>query len=179
MSKCNYIVFEGIDGAGKSSLIELLVQELQDRGYKVLSIREPSHYIKEDNKILATIKFANDRYTQLHSISFNEYDYIISDRSFYSNLAYQGVTDDLRKWIWDVNKYVPQPSLVFLVDISGNVSCKRECGFISPELSEYLDECRKRYYNLCIPGMVVLDGLKPLVVSLDEVLRVLGVIEEE
>lgn len=36
-----FIVFEGLDGAGKSTLMKRLYQELQEKGYRVVSTREP------------------------------------------------------------------------------------------------------------------------------------------
>lgn len=102
---------------------------------------------------------------------------MISDRSFYSNLVYQGSTSELRNWIKNVNKYVPQPDIIFLVDVPADVACRREVGYIIQKTVDFLEGCRKRYYNIC-PGKIVLDGTKPLATSIDYILHVLGISEE-
>lgn len=40
--KGHYIVFEGIDGSGKTSICSKISDSLIQRGYKVLQISEPS-----------------------------------------------------------------------------------------------------------------------------------------
>ena len=41
MKKGLFITFEGIDGCGKTTQIELLKEELEKKGYTVLLTREP------------------------------------------------------------------------------------------------------------------------------------------
>ena len=41
MSSNRFISFEGIDGSGKTTQIEMLKEKLSSKGYKVIVLREP------------------------------------------------------------------------------------------------------------------------------------------
>ncbi|PAV08093.1 dTMP kinase [Methanosphaera cuniculi] len=155
-----YIVFEGIDGAGKSSLIELLHDKLINDGYNVLCIREPSHEIltNPNDDVISTLEFALDRMKQFKRIDFEAYDYVISDRSFYSNIAYQGTSESKIEWIVGVNSFARRPDRFIFVDIAGDTSCKRELGFVDPDMALFLDCCRERYLYLLPDNHLLLDG---------------------
>jgi dTMP kinase len=77
-----FIVFEGIDGSGKSTHIKLLAEELRARGLHVLETSEPSRdkigtFIRDyaerngDRFTLETetLLFAADRYEQVPQAS--------------------------------------------------------------------------------------------------------------
>ena len=55
--KGHYIVVEGIDGSGKTSICSKISTSLIQRGYKILQISEPSHseigfaFKKSDEKL--------------------------------------------------------------------------------------------------------------------------------
>ena len=133
-----YIVFEGIDGAGKSTQIKLLKEWLESNGYEVETLVEPtdSEVGKLIRKILqrsdATtdrvqktlgLLFAADRMLIMDRLS-DEKKVILSDRSFISSLAYQEPAD----WIAEINKYAKTPDLVLLLDLDVKKSVSRTSG---------------------------------------------------
>lgn len=153
-----YIVFEGIDGAGKSTQIELLKKWLEDNGFTVETVVEPtdSEVGKLIRKILqrsdATsdriqktlgLLFAADRMLIMDKLS-DEKKIILSDRSYISSLAYQTSTN----WINDINKYAKTPDLLLLLDLEVSKSVNRCLGQDEFENEEFLTNVRTNYLNL-------------------------------
>jgi dTMP kinase len=94
------IVIEGIDGTGKSSLAESLARRLRRGGWRVGRWREPSRgalgqaarRASAKDPAQAAFLFTLDRGSQradLRRLRARS-DVVLSDRSFYSTLAYQG-----------------------------------------------------------------------------------------
>ena len=122
-----YIVFEGIDGAGKSTQIQLLKEFLENNGLEVETMVEPtdSEVGKLIRRILQRPDATTDRVQKTLGLLFaadrmlimdkleDEKKIIISDRSFISSLAYQEPTG----WIEILNNYAKKPDLLFLLDL--------------------------------------------------------------
>ena len=108
MNNAKFIVFEGIDGAGKTTQIELLRSDLEKRGISCKMTAEPTS-LPSGKEIRAALSgkiertplemaqmFAHDRV--LHNIDaeigiggmLESGSSVISDRYYYSSLAYQG-----------------------------------------------------------------------------------------
>ena len=103
-----YILFEGTEGAGKGTQIEKLVAYLENKGYSVLSTKEPGTphlpLTLEQRKIMLDDKYSSQmslkgRELQSQSIrsnhlvklikpSLDKYDFIIQDRGLLSGLSY-------------------------------------------------------------------------------------------
>lgn len=108
-----YIVFEGIDGAGKSTQINLLKDWLEQNGFDVETVVEPtdSEVGKLIRKILQRPDATTDRIQKTLGLLFaadrmlimdklnDDSKVILSDRSFISSLAYQEPAD----WIKQIN----------------------------------------------------------------------------
>jgi len=156
-----YIVFEGIDGAGKSTQIQLLKEWLEKLGYDVETIVEPTdgEVGKLIRKILLKktassdtvqkelgLLFAADRLELLNKISQFEYSntILISDRSFYSSLAYQ----EPQSWIAEINKFAKVPDLVLLIDLDVNLSVSRTDKQDTFENEEFLTITREKYLKI-------------------------------
>jgi len=156
-----YIVLEGIDGAGKSTQIGILKQWLEDFGIEVTTIAEPSDsdlgfLIRKmlqnsdtTEKIVQKtlgLLFAADRLMLMKKTSAGEYcnKVVISDRSFYSSLAYQKP----KKWIKEINQFVKQPDLVLLLDLDINLAIKRCSGEYEFEKESFLSNVRNTYLEL-------------------------------
>ena len=171
-NNAKFIVFEGIDGAGKSTQIQLLSQKLAERGIKTHVSAEPTKYssglkIREvlSGKVKVTddelaVMFAQDRANH----NTNAQDGIesllangicpISDRYYYSSLAYQGVQLDLPR-VMELNLDNPdirRPDLCIFLDLEPEQSLKRiEARHESTEIFEtyeYLDKTRKTFFNV-------------------------------
>jgi dTMP kinase len=153
-----YIVFEGIDGAGKSTQIQLLKEWLEANGLEVETIVEPtdSEVGKLIRKILqrhdATtdriqktlgLLFAADRMLIMDKLS-DEKKVILSDRSFISSLAYQ----EPAEWIQELNKYAKKPDLVLLMDLDVRTSVARTSGEDEFENEEFLTNVKDNYLKI-------------------------------
>ena len=153
-----YIVFEGIDGAGKSSQIQLLKEWLEENGLEVELLIEPTdskvgklirelltydNATTEDMQKTLGLLFAADRMLIMDKLN-DENKIIISDRSFISSLAYQEPKD----WINEINKYAKKPDLVLLLDLDVATSVKRCDGEDSFENEEFLNKVRENYLDV-------------------------------
>ena len=171
-NNAKFIVFEGIDGAGKSTQIRLLTEALAARGIKTHNSAEPTSYptgkairevlsgrVKVTDDELA-VMFANDRANH----NTNEENGIksllesgitaISDRYYYSSLAYQGVQIGLPR-VMQLNLENPdirRPDLCIFLDLEPEESLKRiEARHMSAEIFEtyeYLDKTRKTFVGV-------------------------------
>lgn len=153
-----YIVFEGIDGAGKSTQIQMLKEWLEANGFRVETMVEPtdSEVGKLIRKILqrpdATTEriqktlgllFAADRMMIMDKLE-DESKIIISDRSFISSLAYQ----EPAEWIEELNRYAKKPDLLILLDLDVKKSVARTSGEDTFENEEFLTGVKENYLKL-------------------------------
>ena len=153
-----YIVFEGIDGAGKSTQIQLLKEWLEANGFRVETLVEPtdSEIGKLIRKILQRPDATNDRVQKTLGLLFaadrmlimdkleDKSKIIISDRSFISSLAYQEPAD----WIGVLNKYAKKPDLLLLLDLDVKRSVSRTSGEDTFENEEFLTGVKDNYLKL-------------------------------
>ncbi|MBR3140263.1 MAG: dTMP kinase [Methanobrevibacter sp.] len=153
-----YIVFEGIDGAGKSTQINLLKEWLEANGFRVETLVEPtdSEVGKLIRRILQRSDATEDRVQKTLGLLFaadrmlimdklnDESKVIISDRSFISSLAYQ----EPAEWIEVLNKYAKKPDLLILLDLDIKKSVARTSGEDTFENEEFLTNVRANYLNL-------------------------------
>lgn len=140
-----FITFEGIDGSGKSTQIQLLKNHLETLQYNVFSTFEPTDnpigkmirniiqgVEKADIRTIACL-FAADR---LHHV-LNEEDgllekkkkgmIILCDRYYFSSYAYQSLGTDM-EWVIELNKKcreIFQPDLNIFIDIEVKEAMKR------------------------------------------------------
>ena len=153
-----YIVFEGIDGAGKSTQIQLLKEWLENNGFRVETLVEPtdSEVGKLIRKILQRPDATTDRVQKTLGLLFaadrmlimdkleDKSKIIISDRSFISSLAYQEPAD----WIEVLNKYAEKPDLLILLDLDVKKSVSRTSGEDTFENEEFLTGVRENYLKI-------------------------------
>ena len=153
-----YIVFEGIDGAGKSTQIGMLKEWIEANGFKVELQVEPTD--SEVGKLIREILqrpdantervqrvlgllFAADRLLIMDKLE-DKSKIIISDRSFISSLAYQGDAE----WIEILNRYAKKPNLLILLDLDVEKSVARTSGEDTFENVEFLTGVKENYLNL-------------------------------
>ena len=153
-----YIVFEGIDGAGKSAQIQMLKEWLEANGFRVDTLVEPTDsevgkLIREIlqrpdatterlQKTLALL-FAADRMLIMDRLE-DKSKIIISDRSFISSLAYQ----EPAEWVEVLNRYAKKPDLIILLDLDVAKSVARTSGKDTFENEEFLTGVKENYLNL-------------------------------
>jgi len=134
------IAFEGIDGTGKSTQLQLLAEFLTARGCEVLVTREPTDgvYGQRIRKLYTDRSrctpeeelelFILDRKEHVKNViipQLNEGNVVITDRYYYSTAAYQGVTDKDIQEIFKKNSFAPTPDLVVLLTMAPEVSIAR------------------------------------------------------
>ena len=140
-----FIVFEGIDGAGKTTQIELLEKYLQTTGRRVYRTAEPTESVsggllrdalsgvaKRSACEMAAL-FTLDRIFHnvnpvcgIQKMLEDGYD-VICDRYYYSSMAYQGSETDA-DWVRDMNINCPEilrPDLCIFLDLTPEESMER------------------------------------------------------
>ena len=141
-----FIVFEGVDGSGKSTQIKLLEQKLEKHSISFSTFREPggnmlSEKIREilldkdisicDESELMLFLAARGQNTEQGILKeLSQGKFVICDRYSDSTMAYQGFGKDLDKdFINSCNKFVTKgvtPSITVILDISRNISKNRD-----------------------------------------------------
>jgi len=135
--KGKFIVFEGPDGSGQTTQAELLKHFLTSRGRSAVLTKEPTKESEAGRKIsdvlnhrlkLSPIEvqelFNADRKHHIENLitpSVNEGRYVISDRYFFSSIAYGPVGYDFES----VHKDFPIPDLTFILKVSPEECIKR------------------------------------------------------
>ncbi|MDH5682568.1 MAG: dTMP kinase, partial [Spirochaetota bacterium] len=128
--KGKLIVFEGIDGVGKSTQCELLEERLREKNHIVHRLKEPSdgqygsqiRKLATEGKRLSPEKeyelFILDRKENVeHNIlpSLSRGEIIILDRYYYSTIAYQGALGLSEARVRQDNEsFAPRPDLVII-----------------------------------------------------------------
>lgn len=141
-----FIVFEGIDGSGKTTQAKRLFSYLKGgegkqllggrgaylteeptRGAIGRSIREALAGRRRLSPEALQLLFSADRAEHVAreiEPRLKRGITVISDRYFFSTLAYGGITTDI-DWLWDVNRKFPLPDIVFLIDVPLRVAMAR------------------------------------------------------
>ena len=159
------IVFEGIDGSGKSTQIQILRNILDDKGLDVVVFREPSQgpwgqKIKEKAAFPDSLSpeeelelFVNDRKDNVQknlrpALAKNKI--VLLDRYYFSTMAYQGAKGlDVEKIRIMNEKFAIRPDLVFILDVDAGRALHRIQDRKNKDLLferlDYLVEVRKEY----------------------------------
>lgn len=134
------IVFEGIDGAGKTTQSGMLKNRLESLGFRVALAHEPTsgkwgtivrNSAKEGRLAPADElhAFMEDRREHVRDFiepSLKQDKVVILDRYFLSTAAYQGARGiDHAKILADNEAFAPHPNAVFLLDISPEIGLVR------------------------------------------------------
>ncbi len=140
MKRGRFIVFEGIDGAGKSTQAHLLIQWLRRQGIKAVYASNPSrfpigHFIREHlsgnfktSPESLQILFTADRAYQLEKLvipSLRKGIWVIGDRYILSTLAYGGLDIKDVSWLRELNRKCLEPDLTVLLRISPKEAMRR------------------------------------------------------
>ena len=144
MSRPLFIVFEGIDGCGKSTQLKMLCERLEALGRKPMPTAEPT--ASATGKMLRAALSGSDPRTAAEMAALFTLDRIhhnkaengiekgleagfdvISDRYYYSSLAYQGSLTDY-EWVRHMNCACPEirrPDLCIFLDIPPKAALSR------------------------------------------------------
>lgn len=143
---CSYLAFEGIDGSGKTTLIDELSNKLTESNVDFKIVREPggsklgegirelllSHDYDVDPTSEALLMSASraQLIQEIVKPAINNGQVVITDRSAYSSVAYQGVGRDLGyQKIYELNDLAIDsfwPEKVILLDIDPKITLSRQ-----------------------------------------------------
>ncbi|MEN3014379.1 MAG: dTMP kinase [Endomicrobiia bacterium] len=140
-----FIVFDGPEGAGKTTQAKFLFDYLKSKNYKVVLTREPggTKVSEAIRKIILSTKYNITPLTELLLYeaaraqhvedviipSLKKGKIVICDRFYYSTIVYQGYARNLDiKVIEKLNKLIlgnTKPDIVFLLDVPAKEGLKR------------------------------------------------------
>tara|TARA_E500000075_G_scaffold56418_1_gene50884 strand:+ start:282 stop:866 length:585 start_codon:yes stop_codon:yes gene_type:complete len=160
------INLEGIDGCGKSTQSQLLMDEFEKNDEKTILLKEPTNgkYGRKlwemlSGKIEATTEeilelFVMDRkehVDQKINPALNEGKIVLMDRYYYSTMAYQAAAGIDVKRIRKDNEFAPKPDIVLVFDLPADLAMKRVRGHSVADVfekEEHLEKVRKAYLHL-------------------------------
>ena len=187
-----FITFEGIDGVGKSTQLDLLQTWLESRGREVVRTLEPGGtelgqeirhlllYRKGDVASRAeALLYAADR---AHHVATKirpalaEGKVVLSDRYFDSSVAYQGAAreldvDEVRNIsLWAVDNLIPDLTVLLDLDAQAAIQRRNKTGTepdrLEREKVDFFERARNQYLELAKePRFLVVDAT----LSIDEI----------
>jgi dTMP kinase len=170
----------GIDGSGKSTLIDRVADELSRRGHKVFCTRQPTTFYRELEPVrrfhdegdkavpvecMALLSAADRALHLTHEVipALLSSSLVISDRflpAAEAIFAARGLDDE---WVSQINAFCPPPHGQILLDLPGAVAVRRirqRGGSIRLEerSSTTLEAIRQAYLQRRRPNCMVLDA---------------------
>lgn len=193
-----YIALEGVDGSGKSTVGAALADRIRSRGEDVVVTREPGGtgfgevirgmLLDSDHLGIRAevLLFAAQRAVLVDEVirpALERGEWVISDRTYYSSLAYQGHARGVGEdWVRRVNEWAVdgvQPDLVVVLDVDPEEGLRRQhrADRIGREGVEFQSRVRAAYLDVARrePGRVlVLPGSLTVEQMVDAILERLG-----
>lgn len=127
------IVFEGTDGTGKSTQLQLLSSHLKKEGYPVITTREPTDgrygrkiralytnrgSCSSEEELKLFLADRREHVIQVITPALNEGKIVLCDRYFLSTAAYQGAIGFDPENILEQNSFAPPPDIALLFQTS-------------------------------------------------------------
>ena len=174
------ISFEGIEGVGKSTQIDLLHDYLLNAGKTVKKFREPGSTIPSEKirNILLDANITLTSQTELllmyasrselvaNEILSNQFDFILLDRYFDASMAYQGYGRNLDKdFINSLKTFInaPDPDLTILLDIDPVKGFERKSG----DSMDRIESSGLKFFNDVRNGYLELANQYPRIKCID------------
>ena len=172
------VVFEGIDGSGKTTQAIKLLEKIIRNGFEAVYFREPSDssWGREIRRKASDIDslspeeelnlFQKDRRENVQKNlkpALEKNMVVLLDRFYFSTIAYQGARGIDPKMIKKINEnFVPKPDLVFILDVSPKTGLKRiedrKKKDVLFEQEEYLGKVSRIFKSFQEDYIVHLDG---------------------
>jgi dTMP kinase len=154
-----FIVFEGLDGCGKSTHARLLSNWLKKKGKKVYLTAEPTKGpvgrlireilsgAKKSDPLTLALLFTADRVKHAAEINkaLKRGEVVISDRYYHSTVAYQGAQGLDRRWLLKINSFAPEPDIVLFLDVPPQKAEERAKSGEIFEKKQFLAKVRGQY----------------------------------
>lgn len=174
------ITFCGLDGCGKTTMIQRLMKELEGSN-KVILTKQPTDFVRQSKIFRAymdepdhnefeyrslSLLAASDRVQHVNKFiepQIKKGNIVLSDRYYYSclaNLNARGYSED--RWIYEIAESIIKPDIAFFFDVPVETAIKRVRSreaerdrYIDVELQYRLREEYKKICNtnggICIP----------------------------
>jgi dTMP kinase len=135
------IAFEGLDQSGKQTQAELLRDRLTSAGRRVRLLSFPDYQTvigaeigralrgeREYTADVMQLLYVANRYERKGAIVREKESgaILVCDRYLASSVAYGEAHGLDATWLTDIQKYLPQPDITFLLDIAPDVSARRK-----------------------------------------------------
>lgn len=163
-----FISFEGIDGSGKTTQIQLLKKRLENLGANVIVLREPggTDFSEKIRELLLDKKYSLNFETELLLFesarayltsqvikpALEKGTVVLTDRFYDSTVAYQGYGRGLDlDFINICNKFAVQgitPDITFYLHISWDTSLKRR----AKGINDRIESSGEEFYQKVIEG---------------------------
>lgn len=184
-----FISFEGIEGSGKSTQIELIEELIRAKGYQVKKLREPGTtelgekirniFLEKTTETVdpiteAFLLYASRKHLDQNFLrqSLSDGAIVIADRYADATLAYQsygkGLDHNFVKLIHDSSQLL-SPDLTFYMDISAELSRERisdrEMDRMESESIDFFKKVREGYLQIAHDNperVIVLDANKTI-----------------
>ena len=163
------ISFEGIEGVGKSTQIDLLKSYLNNRGLKTEILREPGSTITGEkirdillnstddlsDEAELLLMFASRAQLIKEKVTNSDLDIILFDRFYDASIAYQGHGRDLSlDFINSLISFIncPTPDITFLLNISVEEGFSRKTDDVKDRIEssgfDFFNKVRDGYLNI-------------------------------
>jgi dTMP kinase len=186
-----FIVFEGIDGSGKTTLSDIVHQHFLNNNLPVIKGMEPTggywgrqirNFLENggsnaDELLSLFLKDREDDVTGIILPSLQNNKIIIWDRYYFSNAAYQGAMGIQPATVIQKNRNrnFPEPDRIYLVDLDPETALIRITGRNKNnnkdifEKLDFLKKVREIYTSIADNRFIILDGTK----TTDENLKII------
>ena len=187
------INLEGIDGCGKSTQSQLLMDKFKSDNEKIILLKEPTNgkygqklWKMLSGKIEATTEeilelFVLDRKEHVNQKikpALDEGKIVLMDRYYYSTMAYQAAAGIDVNRIRKDNEFAPKPDIVLIFDLPADLAMKRVRSHSVADVfekEEYLERVRKAYLNLEGDSLVrIIDATRTPEKIFDEVWKLVS-----
>ena len=183
------VAFEGLDQSGKQTQAERLRNRLTSLGSRVQLLSFPDYQTVIGTEIGRALRGEREYSADVMQLLYvaNRYEFkgeilrakesgtiILCDRYLASSIAYGEAHGLDAAWLTDIQKYLPQPDITFLLDIAPEVSAtrkttdrdryERDLSLLSRVRSSYLRQAEA-------DGWVRLDAARPPDVIANDVYR--------
>mgnify|MGYP001443154415 FL=1 len=187
------INLEGIDGCGKSTQSQFLMDKFESDNEKIVLLKEPTNgkygqklWEMLSGKIEATTEeilelFVLDRREHVNQKiqpALDEGKIVLMDRYYYSTMAYQAAAGIDVNRIKKDNEFAPKPDIVLIFDLPADLAMKRVRSHSVADVfekEEYLERVRKAYLNLEGDSLVrIIDATRTPEKIFDEVWKLVS-----
>ena len=135
------VAFEGLDQSGKQTQAELLLDRLTSQGRRVQLLSFPDYQTVIGAEIGRALRGEREYTADVMQLLYvaNRYEFkadilrdkergtiVVCDRYLASSVAYGEAHGLDGRWLTEIQKYLPQPDITFLLDIAPEVSARRK-----------------------------------------------------